>query len=95
MWLETLSDNAHATALAEEACALMAQLFPICRSITGDGVRQTVPGEPFTYINNVLARDITAAYGMYFFAAQLLGDQAAERALSISTLPGIVDVQAK
>ena len=73
----------------------IAGIVPGFNAGCGDGVRQTVPGEPFTYIDNVLARDITAAYGMYFFAAQLLGDQAAAEALSISTLPGIVDVQAK
>ncbi len=42
MVLETLNDSARTTALADEAHALMALLYPICRSITGDGVRQTL-----------------------------------------------------
>jgi dienelactone hydrolase len=61
----------------------------------GEGERQTVPGESFTYLDNVLARDITATYGMLFFAAQLLGDDEAGQALGVSTHPDIVDVQMK
>jgi dienelactone hydrolase len=73
----------------------IAGIVPQFNAGCGDGERQTVPGEPFTYIDNVLARDITATYGMLFFAAHLLGDQEAEEALSVSTLPDIVDVQVK
>ncbi|CAA0079648.1 Uncharacterised protein [Halioglobus japonicus] len=61
----------------------------------GDGERQTVPGEAFTYIDNVVARDITATYGMLFFAAHLLNDEAAREALGVSILEGVVDVQMK
>ncbi|MCB1842335.1 MAG: hypothetical protein KDI09_05175 [Halioglobus sp.] len=61
----------------------------------GDGERQTVPGEAFTYLDNQLARDITAAYGVRFFASQLLGDEAAATALGLSTVPGVVEVEAK
>jgi pimeloyl-ACP methyl ester carboxylesterase len=61
----------------------------------GEGERQTVSGESFTYLDNVLARDITATYGMLFFAAQLLGDDEAGQALGVSTHPDIVDVQMK
>jgi dienelactone hydrolase len=61
----------------------------------GGGVRQTLPGEPFTYIDNALARDITATYGMLFFASELLDDPAARDALGTSILPDIVDVQVK
>jgi dienelactone hydrolase len=73
----------------------IAGIVPGFNAGCGDGERQTVPGEAFTYIDNTLARDITAAYGMRFFAAQLLGDKVAEEELGVSSLPGIVDVQAK
>lgn len=73
----------------------IAGITPAFNAGCGEGVRQTVPGEPFTYIDNGLARDITAAYGVRFFAAQLLGDREAELALGVSVQPGAVDVVAK
>jgi predicted dienelactone hydrolase len=73
----------------------IAGIVPEFNAGCGDGVRQTVPGEPFTYIDNVLARDITATYGMLFFAAHLLGDEEAREALAVSIPAGVVDVQAK
>lgn len=42
MLLEALHAPGAAEAVAEEAHALMGELFPICRSITGDGVRRTL-----------------------------------------------------
>jgi hypothetical protein len=73
----------------------IAGIVPEFNAGCGDGERQTAPGEPFTYIDNLVARDITATYGMLFFAAQLLGDQEATEALAVSILPNIVDVQTK
>lgn len=73
----------------------IAGIVPQFNAGCGDGVRQTVPGEPFTYIDNVVARNITATYGMLFFASELLGDPAARAALGTSILPDIVDVQVK
>lgn len=73
----------------------IAGIVPAFDAGCGEGERQTVPGESFTYIDNVLAREITAAYGVRFFAAQLLGDEEAELALSISLDPDMVDVQSK
>lgn len=73
----------------------IAGIVPQFNAGCGDGVRQTIPGEPFTYVDNALARDITATYGMRFFASQLLDDQAALEALATSILPDIVDVQVK
>lgn len=73
----------------------IAGLVPQFDAGCGDGVRQTVPGEPFTYIDNALARDITATYGMLFFASELLDDPAARDALGTSILPDIVDVRVK
>ncbi len=73
----------------------IAGIVPAFNAGCGDGERQTAPGEPFTYIDNVLGRDITATYGMLFFAAQLLGDEEAREALGVSILPNRVDVQMK
>lgn len=73
----------------------IAGIIPGFQPGCGDGVRQTIPGEPFTYIDNLLARDITASYGTRFFAAQLLGDEKALQELGDSTHPDIVDVQVK
>ena len=42
MLLEKLQAEPGAHALAAEAFGLMRELYPICRSITGDGVRQTL-----------------------------------------------------
>ncbi len=73
----------------------IAGIAPEFNAGCGEGVRQTVPGETFTYLDNVLAREITAAYGVRFFASQLLGDDAAGLALGESTNPGVVEVQVK
>lgn len=73
----------------------IAGIVPAFNAGCGDGERQTAPGEPFTYIDNVLARDITATYGMLFFAVHLLDDQDAAAALGVSSHPDIVDVQMK
>lgn len=73
----------------------IAGIVPAFAAGCGEGERQTVPGEPFTYIDNLLARDITAAYGVRFFAAHLLGDEAALEALGQSTQAGVVDVQSR
>ena len=73
----------------------IAGIVPAFNAGCGEGVRQSVPGEPFTYIDNALARDITATYGMLFFASELFGDQAARDALATSKLPDVVDVQVK
>lgn len=40
--LARLQDEAGAHALAERALGLLEEIFPICRSITGDGVRRTL-----------------------------------------------------
>lgn len=42
MLLDELKDPRRATESADTALALAAELFPLCRSITGDGVRRTL-----------------------------------------------------
>ena len=44
MLLEALQRPERAAAVAEEVFALMRELFPLVRSITGDGVRRTLGG---------------------------------------------------
>jgi predicted dienelactone hydrolase len=73
----------------------IAGIVPAFNAGCGEGERQTVPGESFTYIDNTLARDITATYGMRFFASELLDDPSARESLGTSILPDIVDVQVK
>src|SRR5262249_38064612 len=42
MTLDELRAELKATALGDELAAWIAELYPICRSITGDGVRETL-----------------------------------------------------
>lgn len=42
MLLQRLTEPAEANRLAGEALQLMAEMYPLCRSITGNGVRQTL-----------------------------------------------------
>lgn len=73
----------------------IAGIVPAFQAGCGEGERQTVPGEAFTYLDIELGLQITAAYGARFFAAQLLGDDTAREELGRSTNPGIVDVQVR
>lgn len=40
--IDYLRSEANASLVGEEMYRLIADLYPICRSITGDGVRQTL-----------------------------------------------------
>ena len=73
----------------------IAGIIPGFQPGCGEGERQTVPGEPFTYIDIELGLQITASYGVRFFAAHLLGDEEALAELSQSTNPGVVEVESK
>ena len=88
-WKIEIADAGHWS--FSDIAGIVPAFLPGC----GDGERQTVPGEPFTYIDIALARDLTASYGTRFFAAHLLGDARALAELGESTQPGIVDVQSK
>ncbi|MGB1140059.1 MAG: alpha/beta hydrolase family protein [Halioglobus sp.] len=73
----------------------IAGITPAFQPGCGDGERQTIPGEPFTYIDIATGLQITASYGVRFFAGHLLGDERALSELGESTNPDIVDVQVK
>lgn len=88
-WKVELSDAGH------WSFSDIAGIVPQFNAGCGDGIRQTAPGETFTYLDNALARDITASYGVRFFAAQLLDDQAAATALGEALYPDVVDIQVK
>lgn len=59
---------------------------------TDDDARQTIPGEPFTYLPIEEARGIAAAYTAAFFLATLTDDEAARDYLSRSRPAGTVDL---
>jgi len=92
-WKVELADAGHWS--FSDIAGLAPALAPLFSAGCGEGDRQTNPGEAFTYLDNQVARDITASYGMRFFAGQLLGDEDATAALSVATVPDVVDVQAK
>lgn len=73
----------------------IAGIIPGFQAGCGNGERQTNPGELFTYIDIDLGLEITAAYGMRFFAGYLLSDKKALTELEESTNLGIVDVEMK
>ena len=73
----------------------IAGIIPEFQAGCGEGERQTIPGESFTYIDIEQGLQITAAYGVRFFAGYLLGDDEALEELGQSTNPTIVEVVAK
>ena len=85
-WLVELADAGHWS--VSDLCGIVEAFEPGC----GDGTRQTAPGEPFTYLDNELARHITASYVTAFFALHLQGDAAAEAYLDAATPAEVVTV---
>jgi predicted dienelactone hydrolase len=90
-WLADVSDAGHWS--FTDIAGLTEDLEPGC----GDATRQTVPGEPFSYLDNDRARAIAAGTAARFFAAHLLADADALTALAepfdpamqpINALPG-------
>jgi predicted dienelactone hydrolase len=73
-----------------DLCHLGTLFTPGC----GEGVRQTVPGEPFTYLPIDVGREIGASYVTAFFAAELRGDEAGRAFLAVARPPDVVDVAA-
>lgn len=58
----------------------------------GMGVRQDPPHAPFTYVDNVAARELGADVAAAFFASTLLGDAAAVNELSALDTPAFVSM---
>lgn len=85
-WLVEFADAGHWS--FSDICDIVDDLQPGC----GEGVRQTRPGTAFTYLDNAMARDIAASYVTLFFAAQLLGDLAADVALDVGEPEDVVTV---
>jgi dienelactone hydrolase len=74
-----------------DICHLGDDFTPGC----GDGVRQTVPGEAFTYLPIDDGIAIGQAYVTAFFLAELQGDQAARSYLTTAQPAGVVSVAAR
>lgn len=78
-WLVELADAGHWS--FSDLCGIVEAFDPGC----GDGERQTVPGEAFTYLDASVARGIGASYVAAFFGLHLHGDAAAEAYLDTAT----------
>lgn len=89
VWLVEFADAGHWS--FSDICGLVPAFDPGC----GEGVRQTRPGAPFTYLDNVLARGTAAAYAARFFAAQLRDEAAADAALDVAEPEGTVTVSVR
>lgn len=89
VWLVELADAGHWS--FSDVCGLVPAFDPGC----GDGLRQTQPLTPFTYLDNELARDIAASYAARFFAAHLRGEAAADAELDVADPPEIVTVSVR
>lgn len=74
-----------------DICHLGDNFRPGC----GDGVRQTVPGEPFTYLPIDRGIAIGQAYVTAFFLAELQGDAAAREYLTTAQPADVVSVAAR
>jgi len=89
VWLVEFADAGHWS--FSDMCGLVPAFDPGC----GDGVRQTAPGTPFTYLDNELARGTAASYAARFFAARLRDEAAADAALDVADPEGIVTVSVR
>lgn len=89
IWKVEVTDAGHWS--FSDLCHLGTMFTPGC----GDGVRQTVPGQPFTYLPIDTGRAIGAAYVTAFFAAELRGEEAGRAYLAQAHPAGIVDVAAR
>jgi len=89
VWLVEFADAGHWS--FSDVCGLVPAFDPGC----GEGVRQTEPGTPFTYLDNELARDTAASYAARFFAAYLRDEAAADAALDVADPEGIVTVSVR
>lgn len=89
VWLVEFADAGHWS--FSDVCGLVPAFDPGC----GDGLRQTEPLTPFTYLDNELARDTAASYAARFFAAHLRDEVAADAELDVADPEGIVTVSVR
>ena len=89
VWLVEVADTGHWS--FSDVCALLPELSPGC----GEGLRQTVPGSPFAYLDNELARGIASAYAARFFAAHLRDEPGADAALDVADPEDLVTVSVR
>jgi len=90
VWKVEVTDAGHWS--FSDVCALGGTLF---LAGCGDGVRQTVPGEPFTYLPIGDGIAIGQSYVSAFFASELQGDAAARAFLATAVPGGVVAVAAR
>jgi predicted dienelactone hydrolase len=72
-----------------DICGLVPGFDPGC----GEGERQTVPGEPFTYLDIDVGRSIAASYALAFFDLHLRAAPDAAAFLDAPWPPDIVEVE--
>jgi hypothetical protein len=89
VWKATVADAGHWS--FTNICGLHADFDAGC---TDQDVRQTT-GEPFSYLDIEVARGVAQAYTTAFFAATLLGDEAAHDYLALSRPTEVVSVEAR
>lgn len=89
VWKVEVTDAGHWS--FSDLCHLGTMFTPGC----GDGVRQTIPGEPFTYLPIGDGIAIGEAYVTAFFLAELRGDARALEYIASAHPEGIVDVASR
>lgn len=87
VWKIEVADAGHWS--FSDICGLTSSFSAGC----GEGVRQTVPGEPFRYLPVATAVPIAQRYITAFFAAELLADDSALAVVNTAMPAELVDVQ--
>lgn len=86
-WLVEVADAGHWS--FSDLCGIIEGFQPCC----GEGTRQTQPGEPFTYLDADLGRQIAASYVTAFFALHLQDDPDAADYLDVGSPSDVVTVE--
>lgn len=89
VWLVEFVDAGHWS--FSDICALVDAFSPGC----GDGIRQTIANEPFTYVDIDATRSRAADWAAAFFSATLVGDAAARAWLEDPAADDAVVVQSR
>jgi predicted dienelactone hydrolase len=89
VWLVEFVDAGHWS--FSDVCALVDDFSPGC----GDGIRQSVADEPFTYVDIDQTRHRAADWATAFFAASILGDAGAQAWLMDPPVDAAITVQSR